>query len=395
MAVVGFDGVPMRYIVIIAIALTAVLAITLASFHFTPPSLDWTGDPGQRSVPTISPKVCLISVDYLKNATKESGPGRLSSNWRDFIARGQTDVTGQAAYLGFNYTASAGAPYTTGEFYYTGESFDGRRVYVSAADPRKARVPEAIYLQAGGNFTRYAIADRPPVYAYTLCGAYNTNETVGFGLANDAGGSMELRNAAPYEIQRKEGTNWVTVFAPVAAQVIVPMENGTFREWQWNQRLDDGSLAPFGEYRAVIADRYVTSFSISADTPSVERTQQDFTRESAEDRFVSPPQAGSLTTAYPPAPYSEQLRRDIASEMMFKAWAHKLDPASLRAAINATGMQDDETMLPCLAVRATYEGRPAWIVVFTYGGREVMLSHVRYFVVGDDGTIVAAGPISV
>ena len=381
----------------IAIALTAVLAITLASFHYAPPSLEWTGDLGQRSMPTISPKAGLISVDYLKSATKDPGPGRLSSNWRDFVfvARGQADMSEQAEYLGFNYTPAAGAPYTAGEFYYTGEASGGKRVYVSAADPRKARVPEAIYLQDGGNYTRYAIADRPPVYAYTLCGAYNTNETVGFGLANDAGGSMELGNAAPYEIQRKVGGNWVTVFAPVAAQVIVPMENGTFREWKWNQRLDDGSLAPFGEHRAVIADRYVTSFSISADTPSVERTQQDFTRESAEDMFVSPPQAGSLTTAYSPAPYTEQLRRDIASEMLFKAWAHKLDPASLRTAINATGMQDDETMLPCLAVRATYEGKPAWIIVFTYGGREVMLSHVRYFVVGDDGTVVAAGPISV
>ncbi|WP_048198299.1 hypothetical protein [Methanocella arvoryzae] len=396
----------MRYKVAIAIvttiALAALLSGMLASFNFATHSGGWPGKIDREAMPEISPRSGLISIDYLKDATKDAGPGRLSSNWLDFIARGQSDnMTGQAGqdrqaeYLGLNYTPAGGAQYSLADLYYTGESYEGKRVYVAAADPGTSRVPDLIYLEEGGNLTRYTMADKPPVYAYTPYGAYNTNETVWFGLANDAGGSMELMNAAPYEIQKREGDRWVTVFTPVAAQVIVPMENGTFREWQWNQMLDDGTRAPFGEYRVVIADRYTTGFNISPDTPSVERSQQDFTRESVEERFISPPQAGALTTAYPPAPYSEQLRKDIVSEMLFKAWAQKLDPGSLETAINATGLLDDPDMLPCLAVRATYEGRPAWIVAFTYGGREATLSHVRYFVVGDDGGVIAGGPISV
>jgi hypothetical protein len=387
----------MKQIIPVSIVLLVVLAFTTASFHFTPADLKWPGG-HDLSVPGPARSDGLISIDYMKNATKDPGTGRLSSNWLDFTARGETDMTGRAAYLGFNYTPSAGTPYSGGELYYTGESSGGKRIYVSPADERKSRVPDAIYLSdgaGGGNYTRYVITGKPPVYAYTPYRAYNTNETVAFGLADDSGGSIELKNAAPYEIQRKEAAGWVTVFSPVAAQVIVPMENGTFREWRWDQRLGDGTLAPFGDYRVVIADTYVTSFSISADKPSVERSQADYTRESAEAAFTSPPQADGFLASYRSAPYTMELQDDLVSEMLFKAWARKLDPGQLEAAVNATGLRGTADYLPFLAVRGSYEGKPAWLIDFAYEGHEAALSRVRYFVVGDDAKVIAGGPISV
>ena len=386
----------MRHIIAVTLVLTILLALAVASFHFNGPQFNWPvksdyQKPGHALVSTG----WLISIDYLKNATRDPGPGRLSSNWYDINTRGQPDGASQAEYLGFNYTSAITATALPGDLYYTGESHNGKRIYVSPSDPRKSRVPDVIYLADGGNYTRYALVNKPPVYAYTLCGAYNTNETVAFGIANDAGGQIELINAAPYEIQRKGDAGWVTVFSPLAAQVIVPMDNGTFREWHWDQKLDDGTLAPFGDYRAVLAGEYITTFRIAADTPAVERSDAVFSRESAEELFLSPPQARPIELAYRSASYTEKLSSDLISEMLFKSWARKLDPDQLKAAINATGMQDNAEMLPCLAVRAKYQGTPAWIITFVYGGDDAALSRVRYFVVGDDAKVVAGGPISV
>ncbi len=386
----------MRRTIAVTLVLTILLALTAASFHFNGPQFNWpVGSDYKKPVPVTVSSGGLISIDYLKNATRDPGPGQLSSNWYDFNARGQSGGTGPAGFLGFNYTPDITVTAIPEDLYYTGESHYGKRIYVSPDDPRKSRVPDVIYLADGGNYTRYSIADKPPIYAYTLCGAYNTNETVAFGVANDAGGPFQLMNAAPYEIQRKGDSGWVTVFSPMAAQVIVPMDNGTFREWHWDQKTDDGTLAPFGDYRVVIADDFITTFRISGDTPAVMQSDAVFSSAGAEEAFSSPPQASPIEIAYKPAPYSAELRGDLISEMLFKSWARKTDPGQLKAAINATGMQDNAEMLPCLAVRAKYEGKPAWIITFVYGGEDVVLSRIRYFVVGDDAKVVARGPIGV
>lgn len=376
----------MRHVVAIAIALVLVLASATGSFHFGTADHRWpvTSERG-LFIPAISKAGGLISIDYLKNTTREPGPGRLSSNWYDLQKGGQTNVTGQAEYLGFKY-APTGTVSATGELYYTGEASGGRRIYVSPDDRKKSRLPEAIYLSDNGTFARYSLVDKPPIYAYTPCGAYNVNETVSFGLSDDEAGPVELRNAAPYVIQRKEPGGWTTVFRPVAAQVIVPMDNGTFREWQWDQKLDDGSPAPYGDYRAVIADDYAVEFSLSPASPVVEKSEVDFDAPAAKAVYASPAPAVALADAYKVAAAGSEARDDLISLMQFKALAKKLSPAGLKAAIGATR---EGTALPCMAVYAQYDGRPAWIIVVTAPG-EKGPAYVNYYVVSE-GSVLSSG----
>jgi hypothetical protein len=71
------------------------------------------------------------------------------------------------------------------------------------------------------------------------------------------------------------------------------------------------------------------------------------------------------------------LKEDVISIMQYKAWALGLDPEQLRKAIVRAGEG-----LPCIAVHAAYEGRPAWIILFSpASGASVAAIYII-----DDGT---------
>ncbi len=326
----------------------------------------------------------LTSVDYLGKIRDLSGTGHLSSMFPGtWLAGGSSGAPGnKAEYLGFTYVRS-GTPAPAGNLFYTGEHSGGRRVYVSAAGYSPPGMPGLIYLRDGDSYNAYSLSDAPPVYAYVLYGAFNANESVRFGVVNNGGSSLELMNAAPFEIQRKEGGTWHSVFAPMAAQVITPMQNGTAKEWQWDQRLDDDSAAPAGDYQVLIAGKYAASFRLASDTPAVERSNADYDRAgvmSVVDTSVIPQ---AFAKAYPSP--SADTREDIVSIMQFKARALGLDPASLRKAIDAAGT----AALPCLAIHAEYEGRPAWIIAFSPGaGATAMSGPVAYVVDEASGNVV-------
>ena len=326
----------------------------------------------------------LTSVDYLGSVRDLPGTGHLSSMFPwTWLAGGSPGAPeDRAEYLGFTYVRS-GAPASAGDYFYTGEQYDGRNIYVSAAGHSPSGMPGLIFLRDGDSYTAYSLSDAPPVYAYVLYGAFNANESVRFGVANNGGSSLELMDAAPFEIQRKEDGTWHTVFAPVAAQVITPVQNGTVKEWQWDQRLDDESAAPFGDYRVLIAGKYAASFRLASDTPVVERSNADYDRVS----ITSVTGTGTIPQAFGkayPSP-SADTREDIVGIMQFKAKAQGLDPGSLRKAIDATGA----SALPCLAIRARFEGRPSWIIVFSSDARASAMSGPGIYAVDElSGSII-------
>ena len=303
----------------------------------------------------------LTSMDYL-GKVRDLPAGYLSSMFPGTWLAGRSSgaPADKAEYLSFTYVRS-GAPAPAGNLFYTGEQSGGRRIYVSAAGYSPPGMPGLIFLRDGDSdsYTAYSLSDAPPVYAYVLYGAFNVNESVRFGMVNNGGSSLDLMNAAPFEIQRKEGGSWRTVFSPMAAQVITPVQNGTAKEWQWDQRLDDDSAAPLGDYRVLVAGKYATPFRLTSDTPAVERSGADydrFTVTSVANTSVIPQAFGK---AYP-SPTADT-REDIVSTMQFKAKMLGLDPDGLRKAIDAAGTD----ALPCLAVYARFEGRPAWIIAFS------------------------------
>ncbi|OPY29294.1 MAG: hypothetical protein A4E28_00977 [Methanocella sp. PtaU1.Bin125] len=320
----------------------------------------------------------LTGVDYLGKARDLPDTGRFSSvfpgTWLAGRASGERDD--RATYLGFAYVRS-GAPAIAGDVLFTGERSGGRRVYVSADDYSPPGMPGRIFLRDGDRYTAYTLADPPPVYAYVACGAFNVNESVRFGMVNNGGDTLELMNAAPFEIQRKEGGTWRTVFTPVAAQVITPVRNGTAKEWQWDQQLDDLTAASTGDYRVLIAGEYAAAFRLAPDTPAVWRSNADFDRPAVTSLAVDSPVPAAFGKAYP-SPSAEG-REDVASIMQFKAKALGLDPASLRKAIEAAGGGG----LPCLAVHARYEGRPAWVIVYSPGAGTSVVPEPYVYVTGD------------
>ncbi|HUL62727.1 MAG TPA: hypothetical protein VLT35_06655 [Methanocella sp.] len=321
----------------------------------------------------------LVSVDFLGQVRRQLDFGRLISllpfPWSGGGAAGPGEY---ARYLGFTYERSSASP--QGRLYYTGEQYDGRRIYVSATDDRPGAVPDLVFLRDGAGYTGYAISGKPAVYAYVPYAAFNVNETVLFGLANDGPVAVVLPNAAPFEIRHKEGSAWRSAFNPVAAQVITKVPNGSRREWHWDQQADDGSSAPPGDYEARINGSYSVALRIAPDTPAVMTSAVDYDPVSVEAMAGSSPLPSAFRLAYP-APNGSQ-REDVISIMQYKAWALGLDPEALRAAIDAAG----EAGLPCLAVHASFAGEPAWVVVFRPSDRA---GHGDAYVISDASGKVA------
>jgi hypothetical protein len=319
-----------------------------------------TGD-GLISVPpaSASPFGGFSSVDFLGPIRKQLDLGHLISlfpfSWSGGAATAST--ADSIEFLGFSYERINATP-LAGTYYYTGEQYGGKRIYVSATDKKPDDVPDHIFLKDGDGYVAYAVSGRPPVFAYVLYGAFNANETVSFGISNDGPAGIDLPDAAPFEIRRNESGTWHTIYSPFAAQVITGLPEGKRLTWQWDQRLNDGTQAPFGDYQIVIAGKHVAPFRLAGDTPLVELSEASYDRPAIEALAASSPALDAFRRSYPSP--SASVKEDVVSIMQYKAWALGLDPEPLRKAIVAAG-----DGLPCRAIRANYEGRPSWIVLFS------------------------------
>ena len=355
----------MRFIALAIVIILLASAVTVQGW-----SLPWKADfpPADRSPDMAgdtlapappAPTGGFSSVDFLGRFRKQLDLGHLISMFPFTMAGGASAATAadRVEFLGFFYERINATP-LAGIYYYTGEQYGGKRIFVSASDKKPDGVPDHVFLKDGDGYVAYAISGRPPVYAYVLCGAFNANETVGFGISNDGTADIDLPDAAPYEIRRNENGTWRTIYSPFAAQVITRLPNGTHLTWQWDQRQDDGTLAPFGDYEIVIAGKYVAPFRLAGDTPVVERSDANYDRPAIEAMTTSSPALDAFREAYPVP--SASVKEDLVSIMQYKAWALELDPVPLRKAIAAAG-----DGLPYMAVHASYEGRPVWIILFS------------------------------
>ncbi|HEY3274243.1 MAG TPA: hypothetical protein VGJ92_10800 [Methanocella sp.] len=357
-----------RVVALVIVVILLASAVTVRGWN-TP----WKADfpPADRSPPAAGDAIEPVqpapagapggfsSLDFLGRIRKQLDLGHLISMFPFSWVGGATaaSATDRIEFMGFSYERVNATP-QAGTYYYTGEKYGGKRIFVSSYDKMPDGVPDQVFLNDGDGYVAYAISGRPPVYAYVLCGAFNANETVRFGVSNDGTADIDLPDAAPYEVRRNESGIWRTVYSPFAAQVITRLPNGTRLTWQWDQRLDNGTLAPFGDYRIVIAGKYIAPFRLAGDMPVVERSEAGYDRPAIDAMTASSPALDAFREAYP-AP-SASVKEDIVSIMQYKARALGLDPEPLRNAIVAAG-----DGLPCLAVHASYEGRPAWIILFS------------------------------
>ena len=319
-----------------------------------PPADRLTGAGGAALPVTVGKAGGLTSVDFLGQVRQQLDVGRLISlfpfSWTGSAAQAAPDG---AQFMGFSYVRVNATP-LAGQFYYTGEEHGGRRIYVSATDRKPDGAPDHIFLKDGDRYVAYVIAGKPAVYAYVPYAAFNANETVPLGIANDGPVVVDLPNAAPFEVRRNESGAWRTIYAPFAAQVITPLAAGKRLTWHWDQRLDDGSQAPPGDYEAVIAGQYVAPFRLAGDTPVVEALEASVGRADIA-ALAAGPALEAFRGAYPDP--SAGVKEDLASIMQYKAWALGLGPEQLRRAIVAAG-----DGLPCQAIHVRFEGEPAWIV---------------------------------
>lgn len=301
----------------------------------------------------------FTSVDFLGHVRRHLDVGRLISLFPFSWSGGAPDETAadRVKFLGFDYER-VNATTMPGEYYYTGERDCGRRIYVSGPGKSSGVMPDHVYLKDDGRYVAYAISGRPAVYAYVLYGAFNAGETVRFGIANDGASPVDLPNAAPYEIRRRENGTWRTIYSAIAAQVITQLPGASRIEWQWDQRLSDGSLAPPGDCEVMIAGKYVAPFRIAWDVPVVERLEADIDRADVEALAASSPAPDAFQMAHPDQ--TADVKEETISIMQYKAWALGLDQEQLRKAIMSAG-----DGIPCMAIRATCEGRPVWIILFS------------------------------
>ncbi|HEY3422181.1 MAG TPA: hypothetical protein VGK13_03405 [Methanocellaceae archaeon] len=288
-------------------------------------------------------------------------------------------------YLNFTYAPSNTTLPTREGLYSTGQTWKGKTIFVSSKLSGPDKVPRTIFVKNDdGSYSSYSLTDVPAIYAYTLYGAFNTEETVSFGMVNDHGGDLELNNPSPWVIQEKVNGVWKTVFAPVAIQVITPLDQGQSTEWSWDQKLDNGTVADFGEYRALVQDKYVAPFTINKGSPAVDSRFTTYDNATANDAFANAPQVKAFSEVYSVKLFSNDLRDELISQMQFKAWMRGLDQNALKSAIASTKeYSSNDTALPALAVHSRYNNQPAWFIVFSWGTEAGSMSHPLFYVVSD------------
>lgn len=285
-------------------------------------------------------------------------------------------------YMGLSYGPSELPMLSADMLYYTGDASGGAKLYAPGwTSPEK--VPSLLFIKDALGYRAFSkLADNPPVYAYTPYESYNVGEAVTFGLMDEAGGIVELRNSAPFEVQRRENGEWKTIYQPVAAQVITTLENGTYKAWAWEQQYSGGGKVGTGDYRAVIDGKYEVYFTITEGAPVVRLETTDYDDDTLRNTFGSVPEHAAIGKYY--TKYDSGVRDDVAGQMLFKAYMKGADAEKLRSALK-TAMADSGRleMLPCLAVHASYNGRPSWIIVYNWGMGGEGLGHIRYYVVDD------------
>lgn len=293
-------------------------------------------------------------------------------------------------YMGLKYGPSEHAVLSMDQLYYTGVTSGGAKLYAPGWEsPQK--VPPLLYKKdmLGTYRPYYILADNPPVYAYTTYTRYNMGEAVTIGLMNMAGNTLNLSSSAPFEIQIKDGGEWKPVFQPVAAQVITPLENGTYNEWTWGQQYSGGGKVGAGEYRAVIEGQYEVYFTITEGAPAVRAEVKDYNDNGVRSDFSTvPPEHAAFAEFYKSGGSGE----DIASEMAYMAWRKGLDAKKLRSALNeimpASGGIEvpflSGNTIPCLAIHASFKGKPAWFIVLNWGTGGETLNHIKHYVIDDE-----------
>ncbi len=292
-------------------------------------------------------------------------------------------------YMGLKYGPSEHALLSAEKLYYTGDTSGGAKLYAAGWEsPQK--VPPLLFKKdlLGTYRPYYLMANNLPVYAYTPYSRYNLGEPVVIGLMDDTGGKIELRNSAPFEIQEKEGGEWKPVFQPVAAQVIIPLENGTFKEWTWEQQYSGGGNVGAGDYRAFIDGQYEVYFTITKGAPVVRSESRDYNEQDISNAFLNVPEHAAFAEYYQ---YSGS-REDIASEMAFKAWMMGLDADKLHSALKsimpASGGIEipfiTGDFIPCRAVHISFKGKPAWYIVVNWGMGGEKLGHIKHYVIDDE-----------
>jgi hypothetical protein len=292
---------------------------------------------------------------------------------------------GSIKYLNFTYAPSSVAMPGEDGLYSTGEMWNGKTIYVSSKLAGPDRVPRTIFVKNDdGSYSSYTLSDTPAVYAYILYGTYNTAESVTFGMVNDHGGSLMLNSPAPWEVQQKVNGQWKTIYAPMAAQVLTPLDQGGSTEWTWDQKLDDGTLAPWGECRVLVQGQYVAPFKINKGSPMVESRFTTYDNATANAEFGNAAQVKAFSEVYSAATYSNTLRDELISEMQYKAWMKGMDASKLKSAVASTSeYATNATALPCLAVYSRYNNQPAWFLVFSWGTEAGAMSHPLFYVVSD------------
>ena len=272
-------------------------------------------------------------------------------------------------YLNFTYVPSNTTLPTMDGLYSTGQMWKGKTIYVSSKLAGPDKVPRTIFIKNDdGSYSSYALTDVPAVYAYTLYGAFNTDETVVFGMVNDHGGNVELNTPSPWVIQEKVNGVWTTVYTPVSIQVITPLDQGQSTEWSWDQKLGNGTVADFGDYRALVQDKYIAPFTINKGSPAVDSRFTTYDNATANEVFGNAPQVKAFSEVYSAPLYSNELRDELISQMQFKAWMRGLDAGALKTAIMSTKeYANNDTALPSLAVHSRYNNQPAWFIVFSWG----------------------------
>jgi hypothetical protein len=291
---------------------------------------------------------------------------------------------GEINYLGLTYEQSSRMLMPDESLLYTGVSGDGLQLYVPARHSEApTKVPEWIFARDGdGKYYQYRLSS-VEAYAYVLYDGYNTNETVVFGLA----GAPDSKDT-PVEIQRDENGTWTAINGPVLNTTIEPHENSGDHEWTWGQRLQDGSMAPPGQYRVIIGLDHVAQFNISTDVPSLEVSEADYYNASRIEHY------NPIMDILEPAPEyhvyarvfndSEKTRESTISLLEYKARMKGIDPEKLDAAFDSVDQYGSDgdvmffnrsTLIPSYTLYAKYEGRPAWYIVYNWEIKAVFDSH--------------------
>jgi hypothetical protein len=293
---------------------------------------------------------------------------------------------GRITYMNFTYAPSNTTMPGEDGLFSTGQTWKSKTIYVSSKLSGPDKVPKTIFVKNDdGSYSSYALTDVPAVYAYTLYGTFNTDETVAFGMVNDHGSDLELNNPSPWVIQEKVNGVWTTVYSPVSIQVMTPLDRGQSTEWSWDQKLSNGTLAEFGEYRALVQDQYVAPFTINMGSPAVDSRFTTYDNATANEAFANAPQAKAFSNVYSVQLYSSDLRDELVSQMQFKAWMRGLDANTLKTAIASTKeYSSNDTALPALAVHSRYNNQPAWFIVFSWGTGVGSMSHPLFYVVSDN-----------